>query len=184
MCLHIWSISDLKHFCRGARPEWVVPSLVVVLGDGGGGKLGKAGLASKVAGGHYAMCWPVAAGAVGSAPFRLSKDTAVSQRGLGHWGCRASLGPDSVALVLSLSWCVTFHKQALGFLLPSLDLVTFLLTFTWAWKCSRVPRPWLVPKSWISVLCSTGCEYLLTVNWGIVCLSVLWGFWHTLTNLM
>lgn len=32
----------------------------------------------------------------------------------------------------SLSWCVTFSKQALGFLLPSLDRVMFLLTFTWA----------------------------------------------------
>lgn len=89
-------------------------------------------LASKVAGGHYAMCKPVAAGTEGRAPCRLSKDTAVSQRGLWQGACPVSQGPDSVALGLSLSWCVTFHKQALGFLLPSLDLVTFLLTFTWA----------------------------------------------------
>lgn len=81
-----------------------MPCLDVVLkgkGDGGRDKLGKAGLA--VQGSRGKLCQVqscVAAGAVGSAPFRLSKDIPVSQRGLWQRGCRESQCPDPVALVL------------------------------------------------------------------------------------
>lgn len=132
-----------------------MPSLVVVLDKEGGwrrGKLAKAELAVQGSRGkscHVQTC--VAAGAVGSVPLRLFKDIAVSQRGLWQW---VSVSRPCGTRAKSLSWRVTFSKQALGFLLPSLDLVTFLLIFTWAWKCNGVPCPcWLVPKSWISVLC-------------------------------
>lgn len=103
----IWSIFVMVPGQSGSCCLWLL--CWKRKGCGGGGKLGKAGLAVQGSRGkscHVQTC--VVAGAVGSVPFGLSKDIPLSQHGLLKRGCSLSQCPDSVALGLRV-WAGVWH---------------------------------------------------------------------------